>query len=296
MNQEFAMTIQNKKISNIFYVLSFLLIVSFLAMQVRADDDYDPKAIKFFEKGFAAMKKTKYEEAIKQFTKAIEVDPKFDKAYYDRALCYVRMNKFDESLPDYNKAIEVNPNYSVALVGRGRLLHHKKMIKEALADYNKAIELGTDDPVAYFNRGIIAQKGNTGDLGLADFKKTIETDPSYNQAYYNIACIYSVKNDLETDLKRKVLLIHIIWGFRDAAVLPTLSKALYDPSPLIWKEALNGLVTLGSEDCIKVMEAARTRPFKNERASIYFKEWLDEAIQQLPEGVLGEKISDGGLA
>jgi hypothetical protein len=98
----------------------------------------------------------------------------------------------------------------------------------------------------------------------------------------------------ETDPKRKVQLIHIIWQFRDAAVLPTLSAALYDPSPLVWKEALDGLVTLDLPECVQVIEAARARPFKKEKDSIYFQEWLDEAIQQLKEGALSEKILKQG--
>ncbi|RPI78914.1 MAG: HEAT repeat domain-containing protein [Desulfobacteraceae bacterium] len=101
---------------------------------------------------------------------------------------------------------------------------------------------------------------------------------------------FSAAFEHEQDPQRRALLIEIIWEFRDIAVLPALSAALNDPSPLVWKEALNGLVVLDSEDCVKVIEAAKARPFKKEKDSIYFREWLNEAIQQLKEGFYGEKL------
>ncbi len=191
---------QSKKILNVFCALCFVMMVLLFATQSRADDDYDPKAIEYGQQGCEAMNKNDFEKAIKLFTKAIKIEPKFDKAYYNRALSYKKIGKYDEALPDYNKAIEINPNYTLALVGRVWLLQNKKMIKEALADYNKAIELGTDDPVAYYNRGVIYLRKKTGDQGIADFIKTTEMDPKFFKAFYNIACIYSLNKDEEKAL------------------------------------------------------------------------------------------------
>jgi tetratricopeptide (TPR) repeat protein len=174
--------------------------VSFFAAQSRADDDYDPKAIEYGQQGCEAMNKNDYEKAIKLFTKAIKIAPKFDKAYYNRGLSYKKMEKYEKALADYNKAIELNSNYTLALEGRGWVLQHKKMIKEALTDYNKAIELGTDDAVTYYNRGVIILEGRTSDLGIADFLKATELDPKFFKAFYNIACAYSLNKDEEKAL------------------------------------------------------------------------------------------------
>jgi tetratricopeptide (TPR) repeat protein len=188
----------NKRLIGGFGSICFLLASLLFAVLIHADTN--PEAVEYNTQGCQAIERGLYKDAIRLLTKAIEKDPKYDKAYYNRALAYAWMNKFDEALPDYNKAIEINPNYSKALVGRGKVLQNKKKIKEALMDFNKAIEVGTDDPDAYYNRGVIYLEGKIEDQGIKDFLKATEIDPKYYKAYYNIACVYSINNEAEKAL------------------------------------------------------------------------------------------------
>jgi len=51
------------------------------------------------------------------------------------------LQKYDLALSDYSKAIDINPNYAVAYLGRGLLYLLQQKYELALADWNKAIEL-----------------------------------------------------------------------------------------------------------------------------------------------------------
>ncbi len=93
----------------------------------------------------------------------------------------------------------------------------------------------------------------------------------------------------EQDAEVRDFIICIVGERRVAAAMPLLAKALYDESPWVWKRALDGLVSLDQPECVQAIEAAQNRPFGREKDSKYFQEWLDEAIQQLREGVYGEK-------
>lgn len=84
-------------------------------------------------------------------------------------------------------------------------------------------------------------------------------------------------------------IVGLVGQRRASAAMPILTEALYDESPWVWKKALDGLVFLGQPECVQVMEAARNRPFRRVKDSKYFQEYLDEALQQLREGVFGEK-------
>lgn len=48
----------------------------------------------------------------------------------------------------------------------------------------------------------------------------------------------------ESDSREKARILEVIWQHRDPALVPVLAEALGDPSPFVWKEALNGLVAL----------------------------------------------------
>ncbi len=83
-----------------------------------------------------------------------------------------------------------------------------------------------------------------------------------------------------TDTRLRVFLLGVIWQHRQQSVIPLLSEALLDSEPRVWKEALDGLVTLASRASIQALGAARTRQFANPRDAEEFRSCLEDAIQQ----------------
>lgn len=84
----------------------------------------------------------------------------------------------------------------------------------------------------------------------------------------------------EQDVGVRVLLVEVIWGYREQSVIPFLGEALSDQEPRIWRQALNGLVALGSPAALDVLRAARTRQLPTPRETEEFRCWLEEAIEQ----------------
>jgi HEAT repeat protein len=84
----------------------------------------------------------------------------------------------------------------------------------------------------------------------------------------------------ESDGQRRESLIHCLWQFRDIAALPTLSVALRDPDDRVWKEALDGIVTLGGDAALGVLEEARDALRKEPETK---RQWIEEAIGQIRE-------------
>jgi len=88
--------------------------------------------------------------------------------------------------------------------------------------------------------------------------------------------------ETEKDPKRRERLTRIIWQFRNAAALPALASALGDPCDRVWKEAIDGLVTLGGPEAISILggaHAAAVGPDAAEKRS-----WIAEAIAQVRDG------------
>ena len=61
----------------------------------------------------------KYNEAIADYSKAIEIKPNKDQAYYNRGIAYYILEKYNEAIADYSKAIEIDPKYQAAYYNRG---------------------------------------------------------------------------------------------------------------------------------------------------------------------------------
>lgn len=81
----------------------------------------------------------------------------------------------------------------------------------------------------------------------------------------------------ERDAHVRAFLVEILWQHREASIIPFLGDALQDSAPEVWKEALNGLVTLASPAALGVLREAKTRRSDSNE----FLRWVDEAIDQV---------------
>jgi HEAT repeat protein len=85
----------------------------------------------------------------------------------------------------------------------------------------------------------------------------------------------------EKDNKIKEFLVEVIWQYRDKSVIPFLGEALYDSEPIVWRQALDGLVTLASQAALDVLQQARACEITVNRKKDGFLIWIEEAIEQV---------------
>ena len=96
-------------------------------------------------------------DAIADYAKAIEIDPRYANAYVGRGMVYRLKGDNDHAIADYTQAIEINPRYAIAYFNRGSAFEAKGEHDRAIADFTKAIELTPQDAKAYVRRGIVYQ-------------------------------------------------------------------------------------------------------------------------------------------
>jgi tetratricopeptide (TPR) repeat protein len=152
------------------------------------------------------------QQAIKEFSRAIQLNPKYQNAYFSRAIAYKQVQEFQKSLADYNQVILLNPKFSESYYNRALLKDDKlNDIQGALADYNQAILLNPKDSAAYYNRAILKQdKLNDIQGALADYNQAILLNPKHSKAYNNRAVLKDEKlNDIQgalADYNQAILL------------------------------------------------------------------------------------------
>ncbi|KAJ0169837.1 hypothetical protein K1T71_014443 [Dendrolimus kikuchii] len=102
------------------------------------------RSILYCNRSAAKMKMEKYKQAIKDCTKAIELDDKYLKAYLRRAQSYESTEKFDESLADYKKILEFDASHKEAQKATIRLppLIEEKNEKLKTEMFGKLKDLG----------------------------------------------------------------------------------------------------------------------------------------------------------
>lgn len=127
-------------------LIFLLLLTSYCFVQGQTAADY-------FKRGNEKFVKNDFLGAEKDFTKAIELNPKFSEAYINRGR--IKHNKFDDdrgAITDYTKAIEIDPKNANTYFYRGNAYRNLKEFKKACLDWTKASELGNMDAKSSLSR------------------------------------------------------------------------------------------------------------------------------------------------
>ncbi len=112
-----------------------------LTLIINSDAPDDIKAGAYNNRGLAKHDLQRYEEAIEDYDKAIELQPKLANAWFNRGNAKGSLQRHEEAIADFDTAIELQPDYAKAYHNRGVAKHSLGRYEEAIRDYYKAIEL-----------------------------------------------------------------------------------------------------------------------------------------------------------
>jgi tetratricopeptide (TPR) repeat protein len=135
------------------------------------------KSSAWLDKGVALVMDGKYDEAIKAFDKAIQLNPGDAVAYNNRGAAYGQIGNYKQQIDDSNKAIELNPKDAVAYNNRGVAYGELGNHEQEIEDCSKAIELNPNLAVAYYHRGIAYYKLGNRKQAAKDKNKAYALNP-----------------------------------------------------------------------------------------------------------------------
>jgi len=133
-------------------------------------------AEEYNNRGLAYRRKGEYDQAISDFNKAVEINPKYAQSFFNRGVAYMGKGQYDQAISDYTKALEIDPRYEIAYFARGVAYMNKGQYDQAISDLTKAIEINPRYGVAYFSRGRAYYYKTEYDKSWDDIKKAQDLD------------------------------------------------------------------------------------------------------------------------
>ncbi len=99
-------------------------------------------------------------------------------SYWGRGMAYVKQKQLADALRDYTKAIQLAPNWHAPYYSRSQALREIGEHERALADINQAISLQPGDADNYRERGKLHALLSSAEKALADFDKAVALNRS----------------------------------------------------------------------------------------------------------------------
>src|SRR5262249_52386876 len=111
--------------------------------------------------------------------------------YNNRCFAYHNINDYERAIRDCSRAIELNPNYALALDNRGRAYREKGDYVRAIEDYDALIRLQPKSSTAWNNRcWSRALEGHHLELALSDCNESLRLWPNNAHALDSRALTY----------------------------------------------------------------------------------------------------------
>ncbi len=160
----------------------------------------------------------KNNEAINDYSMALQLSPDYAEAYNYRGLEYYALKKYELALSDYNMAIKFRPDYADAFKNRGIALFFLQKFDVAVKDFNMLIKLKPENPEAFYNRGFAFINLQNFYDAIRDFDMAVKLKPAYAEAYNNRGIAYFSIRKPDSAIDDFSFVIRLKPGYADAFI------------------------------------------------------------------------------
>ena len=142
---------------------------------------------KYLDDGIYDIQSGKFLEAIDKINQSLELKNDWDIPFFYRAVAYHAMEKFDDAILDYTKAIQLNPKMTDAYYNRAKIILSRKDIENpdvgrAISDLEKALEQDPNFVEALYAMGAAQKKIENYHKALEYLNRAIELEPDHIHA------------------------------------------------------------------------------------------------------------------
>ena len=136
--------------------------------------------------GYVLDQQGQTEAAVQHYRKAIQLIPEFARSYNNLGLALMKLDKINEAVENYHKAIQLNPNFAYAYNNLGLALMINEEIEDAAKNYRKALELDPELEYAHLNLATVLTKQGRTDEAISHLKKALQINSDYAEAHSDL--------------------------------------------------------------------------------------------------------------
>jgi superkiller protein 3 len=200
--------------------------------------------------GIIYQKKGDRKKALKEFNKAIKLEPAA-KFYNGLSSVYCDEGNFDRAVTCLNKALNIDPLYIISYINLSKVYLIKKNFNSAIKACEKALKISPGDSVIYNQIGRIYQTYGNFDKAIEFYLKVLEISPEMIQTHYSLGAIYEQKKLYSKAIYHcRIYLEYAEKDIKDTAVYNELKEKLekLEKSPEFYLEQGAAYLSQGRDE------------------------------------------------
>jgi len=111
-------------------------------------------------RGISLSSMRRYQQALEDFTQAIELLPDWDELHYNRGACHIELGEYDKAIVDFSQSLRLKPEDARAYNNRGVAYLHSGRCTEAIGDFKRTLELDPEHENAQRNQKMRSAEPN----------------------------------------------------------------------------------------------------------------------------------------
>ncbi len=214
-------SIQKREYAKLTVPLILLVAFGILSNAAIGKMDSTHGAFEYNNLGVSLAQQGKMDEAIENFSKALQIYPDHVEAHMALGLALAQQGKMSEAMAHYSEGLRIQPDYAEGHLTMGQMLEYQGKTDEAIEHYSEAVrilphytearmalalalnrqgkmnetithlkELLRFDPnhkMAHFNLGVAFLNWGRLEEAVKHFSEAVRIDPNYAKAHYNLA-------------------------------------------------------------------------------------------------------------
>jgi tetratricopeptide (TPR) repeat protein len=141
----------------------------------------------YLDEGIYDIQCGKYSDAIEKINESIKMKNDWEIPFFYRAVANQALENFDDAILDYTKALEFNPRMTDAYYNRAKILLSRKDIENpdlnrAVSDLEKALELDPNFAEALYAMAAAQKKIENYNEALVYLDRVLELQPDFIHA------------------------------------------------------------------------------------------------------------------
>jgi len=145
----------------------------------------------FFKTGNDLFDQGNYENAIKYYDKALEINSTDINVLYNKALALDSLGRHDEAVSYYDKVLAIKPNDTDSLNNKGLDLDVLGKHDEAISYYDKVLSINPTDADALYNKGLALDNLGKHDQAILFYKQVLDINPKDTGALNKLNLTYN---------------------------------------------------------------------------------------------------------